>query len=86
MEDTLNSYGLVKDGASSDEMKNYIYTFIKYYYTLKNDLFNKHKRIFTQRMKNSQRLDMLNKFILMSIMLSYSKIHVYITLLYKNLM
>lgn len=57
MEDTLNSYGLVKDGASSDEMKNYIYTFIKYYYTLKNDLFNKHKTIFTDRMKNTQRFD-----------------------------
>ncbi|SPJ13166.1 Plasmodium exported protein, unknown function [Plasmodium sp. DRC-Itaito] len=58
MKNTLNFYKLFKDGTSIDEMKNYIYAFIKYYDTLKNDLFNEHKTIFTERMKNTQRLDM----------------------------
>ncbi|ETW17249.1 hypothetical protein PFFVO_03836 [Plasmodium falciparum Vietnam Oak-Knoll (FVO)] len=58
IEHTLNFYKLVKDGKSIDEMKNYIYVFIKYYDTFKNDLFNKHKTIFTERIKNTQRLDM----------------------------
>ncbi|SOS81834.1 Plasmodium exported protein, unknown function, putative [Plasmodium sp.] len=57
IEHTLNFYKLVKDGKSIDEMKNCIYAFIKYYDTLKNDLFNEHKTIFTDRMKNIQRLD-----------------------------
>lgn len=57
MEHTLNFYGLVKDRASIDEMKNYIYAFIKYYDTLKNDLFNEQKNIFIERMKYPQRLD-----------------------------
>ncbi|ETW36939.1 hypothetical protein PFBG_02323 [Plasmodium falciparum 7G8] len=30
---------------------------IGYYDTLKNDLFNEHKTIFTDRMKNTQRFD-----------------------------
>ncbi|EWC90705.1 hypothetical protein PFNF54_00351 [Plasmodium falciparum NF54] len=47
-----------KNGKSIDEMKNCIYAFIKYYDTLQNDLFNEHKTIFTQRIKNTQRLDM----------------------------
>ncbi|KYN93033.1 putative exported protein [Plasmodium reichenowi] len=63
MEHALNFYKLVKDGTSIDEMKNYIYLFIKYYDTLKNDLFNGHKTIFTERMKNIQRFDMQTKFI-----------------------
>ncbi|SCM18753.1 Plasmodium exported protein, unknown function, putative [Plasmodium sp.] len=58
IEHTLNFYKLVKDGKSIDEMKNYIYVFIKYYDTLKNDLFNEYKTIFTERIKNTQRLDM----------------------------
>ncbi|KOB85526.1 hypothetical protein PFDG_01022 [Plasmodium falciparum Dd2] len=49
---TLNFFGLVKDGASIDEMKEFIYSFIKYYDTLKNELFNEKKNIFTERMKN----------------------------------
>ncbi|SCQ12674.1 Plasmodium exported protein (PHISTa), unknown, putative [Plasmodium sp.] len=57
IENTLKFYNLIKDGASIEEMKNFIYTFIKYYDTLKNDLYNEHKRIFTERMKNPQRLD-----------------------------
>ncbi|EUR82583.1 hypothetical protein PFBG_00146 [Plasmodium falciparum 7G8] len=48
----------VKDGTSIDEMKNYIYAFIKYYDILKNNLFNEHKTIYTERMKNKQRFDM----------------------------
>ncbi|ETW62147.1 hypothetical protein PFMC_02248 [Plasmodium falciparum CAMP/Malaysia] len=48
----------LKDGKSIDEMKNCIYAFIKYYNTLQNDLFNEHKTIFTDRMKNTQKLDM----------------------------
>ncbi|CAX64418.1 hypothetical protein PFUGPA_05959 [Plasmodium falciparum Palo Alto/Uganda] len=58
IEHTLNFYKLDKDGKSIDEMKNYIYVFIKYYDTFKNDLFNEHKTIFTERIKNTQRLDM----------------------------
>ncbi|SOV74251.1 Plasmodium exported protein (PHISTa-like), putative [Plasmodium sp. gorilla clade G3] len=57
IENTLKFYNLIKDGASIEEMKNFIYTFIKYYDTLKNDLYNEHKKIFTERMKNPQRLD-----------------------------
>ncbi|SOV83940.1 Plasmodium exported protein (PHISTa), unknown, putative [Plasmodium sp.] len=57
MEYTLKFYSLIKDRGSIDEMKNFIYTFIKYYNTLKNDLYNEHKKIFTERMKNPQRLD-----------------------------
>lgn len=38
-------------------MKKFICSFIKYYDKLKNDLLNEHKNIFTERMKNSQRLD-----------------------------
>ncbi|ETW36562.1 hypothetical protein PFHG_04295 [Plasmodium falciparum HB3] len=53
---TLNFFGLVKDGASIDEMKEFIYSFIKYYDTLKNELFNEKKNIFTERMKNRKRL------------------------------
>ncbi|ETW45633.1 hypothetical protein PFNF135_00153 [Plasmodium falciparum NF135/5.C10] len=48
----------IKDGTSIDEMKNYIYAFIKYYDILKNNLFNEHKTIYTERMKNKQRFDM----------------------------
>ncbi|SOV76050.1 Plasmodium exported protein, unknown function [Plasmodium reichenowi] len=58
MENTFNFYKLVKDGTLIDEMKNYIYAFIKHYDTLKNDLFNECKTIFTDRMKNTQRFDM----------------------------
>ncbi|MBZ2160254.1 hypothetical protein K1I93_09360 [Streptococcus australis] len=58
MEHALNFYKVVKDRTSIDEMKNFIYAFIKYYDTLKNDLFNEHKTIFTERIKNTQRLDM----------------------------
>ncbi|SOV77354.1 Plasmodium exported protein, unknown function, fragment [Plasmodium reichenowi] len=58
VEYTFNFYKLVKDGTSIDEMKNDIYAFIKYYATLKNDLFNEHKTIFTERMKNIQIFDM----------------------------
>ncbi|SOS81625.1 Plasmodium exported protein (PHISTa), unknown, putative [Plasmodium sp.] len=57
MEHTLNFYKLVKYGTSIDERKKFIYAFIKYYDTLKDDLFNEHKTIFTDRMKNIQRLD-----------------------------
>lgn len=39
-------------------MKIFIYSFIMYYDRLKNDLFNKHKNIFTESMKNPQILDM----------------------------
>ncbi|EUT87409.1 hypothetical protein PFAG_02232 [Plasmodium falciparum Santa Lucia] len=53
---TLNFYNLVKDGASIDEIKNYMYSFIKYYDILKLDLYNEHRNIFTERMKNPQRL------------------------------
>ncbi|ETW20961.1 hypothetical protein PFFVO_00137 [Plasmodium falciparum Vietnam Oak-Knoll (FVO)] len=59
MKNTLNFYKLVKDGTSIDEMKNYIYAFIKYYDILKNNLFNEHKTIYTERMKNKQRFDIL---------------------------
>ncbi|SOS81667.1 Plasmodium exported protein (PHISTa), unknown, putative [Plasmodium sp.] len=58
MKNTLNFYKLVKDGKSIDERKKFIYVFIKYYDTLQNDLFNEHKTVFTDRMKNTQRLDM----------------------------
>ncbi|KOB86416.1 hypothetical protein PFDG_02070 [Plasmodium falciparum Dd2] len=58
MEHALNFYKVVKDRTSIDEMKNFIYAFIKYYDTLKNDLFNEHKTIFTERIKNTQRIDM----------------------------
>ncbi|SOS77888.1 Plasmodium exported protein, unknown function, putative [Plasmodium sp. gorilla clade G1] len=58
IEHTLNFYKLVKDGKSIDEKKNCIYAFIKYYDTLQNDLFNEHKTIFTETIKNTQRLDM----------------------------
>nr|SPJ13225.1 Plasmodium exported protein (PHISTa), unknown, putative [Plasmodium sp. DRC-Itaito] len=51
VEHTLNFYKLVKDQTSIDEMKNCIYAFIKYYDTLKIDLFNEHKTIFTEKMK-----------------------------------
>ncbi|SCM18760.1 Plasmodium exported protein (PHISTa), unknown, putative [Plasmodium sp.] len=47
----------IKDGASIKEMKIFIYAFIKYYDTLKCDLFNERKTIFTVRMENTQRLD-----------------------------
>ncbi|SOV80423.1 Plasmodium exported protein (PHISTa), unknown function [Plasmodium reichenowi] len=47
MKNTLNFYKVVKDRKSIDEMKNYIYDFIKYHDILKNDLFNRHKTIFT---------------------------------------
>ncbi|CDO61590.1 Plasmodium exported protein, unknown function, fragment [Plasmodium reichenowi] len=57
MEHTLNFYKLVKDGISIDEIKNYIYAFIKYYDTLKNDLYKGHKTIFTQKIKNTQRIE-----------------------------
>lgn len=57
IENTLNFYNLVKYGASINEMKKFICSFIKYYDKLKNDLLNEHKNIFTERMKNSQRLD-----------------------------
>ncbi|KNG75839.1 hypothetical protein PFMG_02116 [Plasmodium falciparum IGH-CR14] len=46
----------IKDGTSIDEMKEFIYSFIKYYDTLKNELFNEKKNIFTERMKNRKRL------------------------------
>ncbi|SOS79526.1 Plasmodium exported protein (PHISTa), unknown function [Plasmodium sp. gorilla clade G1] len=57
MQHTLNFYKLVKYGTSIDERKKFIYAFIMYYYTLQNDLFNEHKTIFIDRMKNTQRLD-----------------------------
>ncbi|SPJ09516.1 Plasmodium exported protein (PHISTa), unknown, putative [Plasmodium sp. DRC-Itaito] len=57
VEHTLNFYKLVKDQTSIDEMKNCIYAFIKYYDTLKIDLFNEHKTIFTEKMKNTQCFD-----------------------------
>ncbi|CDO61934.1 Plasmodium exported protein, unknown function, fragment [Plasmodium reichenowi] len=47
VKNTLNFYKVVKDRTSIDEMKNYIYDFIKYHDILKNDLFNGHKTIFT---------------------------------------
>ncbi|ETW44310.1 hypothetical protein C923_05088 [Plasmodium falciparum UGT5.1] len=58
MENPLNFYKLVKYGTSIDERKKLIYAFIKYYDTLKNDLFNEHETIFTDKMKNTQKLDM----------------------------
>ncbi|CDO62236.1 Plasmodium exported protein (PHISTa), unknown function [Plasmodium reichenowi] len=58
MKNTLNFYKLVKDGTTIDEMINCIYAFIKYYDTLKNDLINEHKTIFTEWMKNTQKLYM----------------------------
>nr|SPJ13201.1 Plasmodium exported protein (PHISTa), unknown, putative [Plasmodium sp. DRC-Itaito] len=58
MRNTPNFYKLVKDGTSIDEMKNYIYAFIKYFDTLKNHLFNEYKTIFKEKMKNTQKLDM----------------------------
>ncbi|SOV84244.1 Plasmodium exported protein (PHISTa), unknown, putative [Plasmodium sp.] len=57
MEYTLKFYSLIKDGGSIHEMKNFIYSYLSYYGTLKNDLYNEHKKIFTERMKNPQRLD-----------------------------
>ncbi|SOS81707.1 Plasmodium exported protein, unknown function, putative [Plasmodium sp.] len=54
---THDFFGLVKDGAYIDEIKNYIYIFIKYYDTLKLDLYNEHREIFTERMKNPKRLE-----------------------------
>lgn len=56
MKHILNFYNLVKGGETIDEIKNYIYVSIKYD-TLKNYLFIEHKNIFTERMKNPQRLD-----------------------------
>ncbi|SOV20236.1 Plasmodium exported protein (PHISTa), unknown function [Plasmodium sp. gorilla clade G2] len=53
---TLKFFSLIEDGASLDEMKEFIYLFIKYYDTLKNDLFKEHKNIFTERMNNPKRL------------------------------
>ncbi|SOV84256.1 Plasmodium exported protein (PHISTa), unknown function [Plasmodium sp.] len=58
MEYTLKFYSLIKNGGSIDEMKNFIHAFIKYYETLKNDLFNRHKAIFTETIKYPQRLNM----------------------------
>ncbi|SCM18763.1 Plasmodium exported protein, unknown function, fragment [Plasmodium sp.] len=58
IEHTLNFYKLVKDGKSIDEKKNCIYAFIEYYDTLENGLYNEHKTTFTERIKNTQRLDM----------------------------
>ncbi|ETW54901.1 hypothetical protein PFUGPA_03503 [Plasmodium falciparum Palo Alto/Uganda] len=55
--DTLNFYNLVKDGASIDEIKNYIYSSIKYYDILKNELYNEQRARFTERMKNTKRLE-----------------------------
>ncbi|ETW20260.1 hypothetical protein PFFVO_00884 [Plasmodium falciparum Vietnam Oak-Knoll (FVO)] len=57
MKRTFNFYSLVKDGALIDEIKNFIFSFIKYYDTLKNDLFNEHKNTFTERMENPKILD-----------------------------
>ncbi|ETW61787.1 hypothetical protein PFMC_02256 [Plasmodium falciparum CAMP/Malaysia] len=54
---TLDFYNLVKDGASIDEIKNYIYFFIKYYDILKLVLYNERRAIFTERMKNPKRLE-----------------------------
>ncbi|EUR82670.1 hypothetical protein PFBG_00015 [Plasmodium falciparum 7G8] len=62
VKDTLNFYNLVKDGVSIDEMKYYVYYFIKYDDSLKIDLYNKHKYIFTERVKYTQRLYILTKF------------------------
>ncbi|SOV21218.1 Plasmodium exported protein (PHISTa), unknown, putative [Plasmodium sp. DRC-Itaito] len=56
-EHTLKFFSLVKDGATIDEIKNFIYSFIDYYSTLKIDLFNEHMNIFTERMKNPKRLN-----------------------------
>ncbi|KYN93108.1 exported protein (PHISTa) [Plasmodium gaboni] len=55
-EHTLNFYSLIKDGASIDEMRNFIYSFLNYYSTLKIDLFNKQMDIFTERMNNPVRI------------------------------
>lgn len=57
VKDTLNFYNLVKDGASIDEIKNYIYSSIKYYDILKNELYNEQRARFTERMKNTKRLE-----------------------------
>ncbi|SOV84226.1 Plasmodium exported protein, unknown function [Plasmodium reichenowi] len=57
VEHTLNFHKLVKYGTSIDEMINCIYAFIKYYDTLKNDLYKEHKTIFTEKMKNTQRIE-----------------------------
>ncbi|SPJ11209.1 Plasmodium exported protein, unknown function [Plasmodium sp. DRC-Itaito] len=54
MKNTHNFHKLAKDGTSIDEMINCIYAFIKYYDTLKNDLYKEHKTIFTGRVKNTQ--------------------------------
>ncbi|KYN93030.1 putative exported protein [Plasmodium reichenowi] len=58
VEHTLNFHKFVKDGTSIDEMINCIYAFIKYYDTLKNDLYKEHKTIYTEGMINTERLDM----------------------------
>ncbi|KOB85594.1 hypothetical protein PFDG_01034 [Plasmodium falciparum Dd2] len=50
-------FGLVEDGASIDENKKLYLCFIKYYDTLRNDLFNEHRERFTERMKNPKRLE-----------------------------
>ncbi|KOB63025.1 hypothetical protein PFHG_04746 [Plasmodium falciparum HB3] len=49
---TRGFYGLVKDKASIDEIKNFIYSYIEHYDTLKNELYNEHKKRFTERMNN----------------------------------
>ncbi|SCQ12737.1 Plasmodium exported protein (PHISTa), unknown, putative [Plasmodium gaboni] len=56
MEHTLTFFSLIKDGATTDDIKNFIYSFIDYYSTLKNNLFKEHKKIFTERLKNPKRL------------------------------
>ncbi|KYN93178.1 exported protein (PHISTa-like), partial [Plasmodium gaboni] len=56
VENTLKFFSLIKDGATIDEMKNFIYSFVDYYSTLKIDLFNKQMDIFTERMNNTKRL------------------------------
>ncbi|EWC75027.1 hypothetical protein C923_04298 [Plasmodium falciparum UGT5.1] len=58
MQHTLNFYSLVKNGESIDEMKKFIYSYIKCYDTLQNDLFNEHRKICTGRVRNSKGLDM----------------------------
>ncbi|SOV77362.1 Plasmodium exported protein (PHISTa), unknown function [Plasmodium reichenowi] len=57
MEHTRGFYGLVKEKESIDEIKNVIYSYIELYDTLKNELYNEHKKRFTERMKNPKRLD-----------------------------
>ncbi|SOV80426.1 Plasmodium exported protein (PHISTa), unknown function [Plasmodium reichenowi] len=57
MEHTLNFHKLVKYRISIDKIKNYIYSFIKYYDILKNELYNEHRERFTERMRNPKRLE-----------------------------